>query len=98
MILKTINEKQALYAEQKLDLDQKIRSEDGRYYNIMETSSAVRFEHSKKKVKHRKLTEQLKREREAEAKLDADLEKILGRACTMEDLEALYQQDLKLLN
>lgn len=35
--------------------------------------------------------------REAEAKLDKELEAILGRAVTMADLEALYQQDLKLL-
>lgn len=35
--------------------------------------------------------------RAAEAKLDKELEAILGRAVTMEDLEALYQQDLRLL-
>ena len=33
-----------------------------------------------------------------EAKLDKELERILGRAVTMDDLDALYQQDLKLLN
>lgn len=36
-------------------------------------------------------------QREAEKKLDKELEAILGRAVTMADLEALYQQDLKLL-
>lgn len=35
--------------------------------------------------------------KDAEAKLDRELESILGRAVTMEDLEALYQMDLKLL-
>jgi hypothetical protein len=37
-------------------------------------------------------------DREMEARLDRELEKILGRPCTMDDLDALYQQDLKLLN
>ena len=36
-------------------------------------------------------------QRAAEKKLDKELEAILGRAVTMADLEALYQQDLKLL-
>lgn len=39
----------------------------------------------------------LELERAAEKKLDRELEAILGRAITMDDLEALYQQDLKLL-
>ena len=37
-------------------------------------------------------------EREMEANLDKELERILGRAVSMADLELLYQQDLKLLN
>ena len=40
----------------------------------------------------------LKIETELEQKLDKELEAILGRAVTMADLEALYEQDLKLLN
>ena len=39
----------------------------------------------------------LEMQRAAEQKLDKELEAILGRAVTMEDLEALYQMDLKLL-
>lgn len=41
---------------------------------------------------------QLEADRDMEAKLDKELETILGRPCTMDDLDALYQQDLKLLN
>ena len=33
-----------------------------------------------------------------EARLDKELEKILGRPCTMQDLEDLYNHDLKLLH
>jgi hypothetical protein len=33
-----------------------------------------------------------------EKKLDAEIESILGRACTQADLDALYMQDLALLN
>ena len=43
------------------------------------------------------MTVRLEMQREAETQLDKQLEKILGRAVTMEDLEALYQMDLKLL-
>ena len=43
------------------------------------------------------MTVRLEMQRAAEAKLDKELEAILGRAVTMEDLEALYLQDLKLL-
>ena len=43
------------------------------------------------------MTVKLQMQRDAEAALDKELEKILGRAVTMEDLEALYQMDLKLL-
>ena len=39
----------------------------------------------------------LQMQEEAESQLDKELEAILGRAVTMEDLEALYLQDLKLL-
>ena len=37
-------------------------------------------------------------EKELEEKLDRELERILGRAVSMKDLEALYAQDLALLN
>jgi len=40
----------------------------------METANNVRIEHSKKKVKHRKLMAQLEAERAMEAKLDKELE------------------------
>jgi len=33
-----------------------------------------------------------------EKKLDSEIESILGRACTQADLDALYMQDLALLN
>ena len=36
-------------------------------------------------------------QRDAETSLDKELESILGRAVTMEDLEASYKLDLKLL-
>ena len=40
----------------------------------------------------------LAKELEMEKNVDKELEAILGRAVTMKDIEALYAQDLKLLN
>ena len=57
----------------------------------METANNVRIEHSKKKVKHKKMMIELQAERELEKKLDKELESILGRAVSMKDLEELYQ-------
>ena len=41
---------------------------------------------------------QLENERELEKKLDKEIESILGRAVTQADLDALYMQDMALLN
>lgn len=84
-------ELQARHAEQKKHIDHTIIVDEGQYSTIMETANVVRIEHSKKKVRHRKMMAQLEAEKALEAKLDKELESILGRAVTMEDLEALYQ-------
>ena len=60
-------------------------------------SVAVKQDRDRKKLEHRKMNIKLEMLRETEKKLDKELEAILGRAVTDEDLEALYQQDLKLL-
>ena len=44
------------------------------------------------------MTKQLEADREAEKQLDREVELILGRAVTQADLDALYLQDMKLLN
>jgi hypothetical protein len=44
------------------------------------------------------MVKQVESDRAMEKQLDAELEKILGRAVTQADLDALYMQDLKLLN
>ena len=67
------------------------------FNEINQYAIAIKQERDRKKLELRKMTMKMELEREAEKKLDAELEKILGRAVTMEDLEALYQQDLKLL-
>lgn len=61
-------------------------------------SENVRIERQWKKAELNKIQTKLAFEREMETKLDKELERILGRAVSMADLELLYQQDLKLLN
>ena len=51
-----------------------------------------------KRIQLRSMQVQLDNEREMEKKLDKEIESILGRACTQADLDALYMQDLALLN
>lgn len=91
MHARTKQELEIRYNEQKARIDLGIKSLDGRYYSVMEIANMVKIEHSMKKVKHKKMLLQLQAEREMEAQLDRELERILGRAVTMEDLEALYQ-------
>lgn len=61
-------------------------------------SENVRIERQWKKAELNKIQTKLAFEREMETKLDKELERNLGRAVSMADLELLYQQDLKLLN
>ena len=68
------------------------------YNEISAYSVRVLQERAREKIKLRKMEAKLALEKELEAKLDKELEAILGRAVTMADLEALYAQDLKLLN
>lgn len=58
----------------------------------------VKTDYITKKIQLRGMVIQLEQDREMEARLDKELEKILGRPCTMQDLEDLYNHDLKLLN
>ncbi len=51
-----------------------------------------------KRVQLKVMTKQLEADREAEKQLDREVESILGRAVTQADLDALYLQDMKLLN
>ena len=51
---------------------------------------AVKQDRDRKKLELKKMEVKLQMQRDSEAKLDKELEAILGRAVTMEDLEALY--------
>ena len=70
---------------------------DQMFNEINQYAIAVKLDRDRKRMELKKMTIRLELEQEAEKKLDAELEVILGRAVTMEDLEALYQMDLKLL-
>lgn len=63
---------------------------DQRYNDIVQISENVRIERQWKKAELNKIATKLAFEREMEAKLDKELEKILGRAVSMADLELLY--------
>jgi chromosome segregation ATPase len=63
---------------------------DQRYNDIIKQSEDVRIRRELKRVTLDRVKAQLQNERDLEAKLDAELEKILGRAVTMADLELLY--------
>ena len=56
----------------------------------MQISENVRIERQWKKAELNKISTKLAYEREMEAKLDKELERILGRAVSMADLELLY--------
>jgi hypothetical protein len=86
------------YAEKQQFYKQKIFELDQRYNDVMKQEDEVRLKMELNKLTHERIQQRLQAERDAEAKLDKEIEKILGRAVTMEDLELLYQQDLKLLN
>ena len=74
-----------------------LMAQDQLFSEVSRYGIAVKQDRDRKKIELRKLKIKLEMQREAEKKLDKELEAILGRAVTMEDLEALYQQDLKLL-
>jgi hypothetical protein len=63
---------------------------DQRYNDIVQISENVRIERQWKKAELNKISTKLAYEREMEAKLDKELERILGRAVSMADLELLY--------
>lgn len=58
---------------------------------------AVKTDRDRKRIELKKMSVRLQMQRDAETSLDKELESILGRAVTMEDLEASYKLDLKLL-
>ena len=68
------------------------------YHEINRYAVEVKHKRDQQKLKLKRMEAKLVLEQELEAKLDKELEQILGRAVSMADLEALYEQDLKLLN
>ena len=58
----------------------------------------VRQDRDIKRIQLKSMQIQLENERELEKKLDKEIESILGRAVTQADLDALYMQDMALLN
>ena len=72
-------------------------AQDQLFNEVNQYAIAVKRDRDRKKLEIKKMTIKLELQREAEKKLDKELEAILGRAISMEDLEALYQMDLKLL-
>ncbi len=70
---------------------------DQMYNEINQYAIAIKLDRDRKKMQLKKMEIRLKLEQEAESKLDRELEAILGRAVTVEDLEALYLIDLQLL-
>ena len=63
---------------------------DQLFGEVNQYAIAVKQDRDRKKLELKKMTVRLELQRAAEEKLDKELEKILGRAVTMEDLEALY--------
>ncbi len=63
---------------------------DQLYNEVNHYAIAVKQDRDRKKLELKKMTIRLEMQREAEKKLDKELEAILGRAISMEDLEALY--------
>ena len=60
------------------------------FNEVNQYAIAVKRDRDRKKLELKKMTVKLELQREAEKKLDKELEAILGRAISMEDLEALY--------
>jgi hemolysin activation/secretion protein len=63
---------------------------DQRHNTIVDLTENVRIDRERKKAELRRIQLKLQGEREMEAKLDKQLEDILGRAVTMADLDLLY--------
>lgn len=97
-LLKSKEEMTIRYSEQKESQKQALIELDGRYNSVLRQTEDVRIKREINKVKLSKMQLHLDYEREREKQLDAEIAKVLGRAVTMEDLELLFQQDLKLLN
>lgn len=86
------------YNEMKQSQTKALFEFDQRYRTINDTSNLVRQDRDMKRIQLRSMQVQLENERTMEKKLDSEIEAILGRACTQADLDALYMQDLALLN
>lgn len=68
-----------------------LMAQDQLHNETNQRAIAVKQDRDRKKLELKKMTVRLEMQRAAEQKLDKELEAILGRAVTMEDLEALYQ-------
>lgn len=77
------NERKESYMNELFTLDQ-------RHNTIVDLTENVRIDRERKKAELRRIQLKLQGEREMEAKLDKQLEDILGRAVTMADLDLLY--------
>lgn len=86
------------HTEAKQSQEHEISALDGRLKAIGEFTDGVTSDKQIKAIQLKAMKKQLVQRREDEAKLDQELEAILGKAVSMKDLETLYQQDLKLLN
>lgn len=97
MLMKTKKDIEIEQGYLEADHRKELMAQDQLFNELNQYSIAVKRDRDRKKLELKKMTYKLEHQRAAEAKLDKELEAILGRAITMEDLEALYQQDLKLL-